>query len=602
MSGIDVENYLAQKGDFRRSGSEMIGYCPSCNARHERSLSVNTETGQWVCNRKSNCGASGGFAALQVAYGDKPVRNTNILDMPPRTYTDPKRSAKAIKADGVEFLTSRGLNDLTVAAWRCGQAVSWFRKLNAEGEGVCWPVYGPDGNLVNVKSRALLAKDFNNQKGCAQWPVGLHLVDVAINGKSVTFTEGELDAMSLYQLGQRNVCSLPNGAGDQTWIDLAWDWLAGFDTIYLCVDTDKAGQDAQEKIIRRLGYQWSVRVVTMPGGHKDANEALAAGVTREQIAAAFAGAREITPDTVFRADHYTEAVIALLRNRNKMTGFSSGFSTLDALTHGFRGSELSVWTGQSGSGKSTVLGQIIVNSLRDGVKTCISSLEIPPQFYASWLALQACGDGDPTDSMAERAMRWMGTGLYFIHRVTSSALDDMLNDWAYCAQRYGCKQFVVDPLQCIEAGQDEYAAQAKIVQGLLRFARQYDVHVHLVAHPKKLESDTAAIGQNSVKGNKAITDLAHNIFAVVRGATATVIQVLKVREYGVAMGASSVLTVDANCKQVFDASSGSPDFWPWIDDVEGNIPAFDDPIPPRRTTAEPDWMNTAEPLTERRPA
>lgn len=593
MSAIDVEGYLHQKGQWRQHGSEWIGYCPACNARHERSLSVNVETGQWVCNRKSNCGASGGFASLQAAYGDKPVRNTNIIDMPQRSYSDPKRNAKAIKADGIEFLTGRGLTDLTVAAWRCGQAVSWFRKLNAEGDGICWPVYAPDGKLANIKSRALLVKDFANQKGCAQWPVGLHLVDVSINGKSVTFTEGELDAMSLFQLGQRNVCSLPNGAGDQTWIDLAWDWLAGFDTIYLCLDTDKAGQDALEKIIRRLGYQWAVKVITLPGGHKDANEALMAGVTKEQIASAFAGAREITPDTVFRADHYTDAVKERLRNRDKMTGFSSGFASLDAVTHGFRGSELTIWTGQSGSGKSTVLGQVIVNSLRDNVKTCVSSLEIPPHAYLSWLAMQATGQGSPTDTMVDKVMTWFATGMFFIHRVTSAKLDDMLADWAYCAQRHGCKQFVADPMQCIDAGADEYAAQAKIIQGLLQFARQYDVHVHLVAHPKKLDSDTATIGQNDVKGNKAVTDLAHNILAVVRGDAVTAVNVLKVREYDY-RGKRAIVTVDANCKQVFEVASGVPDFWPWINaanETEDDIPEWTDD-PPHKGL-----MDYDEPLT-----
>lgn len=591
MSSVDVENYLALKGGFRRQGSEMIGYCPTCNARHERSLSVNVETGQWVCNRKSNCGASGGFAALQTAYGEKPVRQTSIIDMPQRTYIDPQRNAKALKADGIEFLTGRGLSDLTIAAWRCGQAVSWFRKINAEGEGICWPVYGPDGKLVNVKSRALLAKDFNNQKGCAQWPVGLHLVDVAINGKAVTFTEGELDAMSLYQLGQRNVCSLPNGAGDQTWIDLAWDWLAGFDTIYLCMDTDKAGQDALDKIIRRLGYQWSIRVVTIPGGHKDANEALMAGVTREAIAAAFENAKEHAPDTVHAADYYADLVWEKLQNRNKMTGFSSGFPSVDQFTHGFRGSELSVWTGQSGSGKSTVLGQIVVNSMRDGVKTCVSSLEIPPDSYSVWLALQASGDAELTKDMSRKTMTWLGTGVYFVHRVTSSNIDDLIGDWAYCAQRHGCRQFVVDPLQCIEAGHDEYVAQSKIMQALLRFARQYDVHVHLVAHPKKLETDTTAIGQNSIKGNKVITDLAHNIFSVVRGVAATTINVLKVREYGVPHDAKTVVAVDANCKQVFETTAGLPDFWPWINEANGTD------VDIWATKMPRDIFDTPEPLT-----
>ncbi len=189
----------------------------------------------------------------------------------------------------------------------------------------------------------------------------------------------------------------------------------------------------------------------------------------------------------------------------------------------------------------------------------------------TWLTLQATGMGRPDDAQVEAAMRWLGTGFYMIHRVTSANLDDLLSDWAYCAQRHGCKQFIVDPLQCIDAGQDEYAAQAKIITALVRFARQYSCHVHLVAHPKKTENDKTELGQNTIKGNKAITDLAHNIFAVVRGESTTTISVIKVREYGVSPGTIVGVMVDRFSKQVYD-SKGPPDFWPWINRADDSEP------------------------------
>lgn len=565
----EIEGYLATKGQWRKQGDEWIGYCPACNARHERSLSVNVTTGQWVCNRKNNCGKSGGINALRELYGDRVM--TKLLEFTPRReYKDPTHNARKLKPDGLEFLHSRGLDDLTIGAWKVGQEQAFYRKLNTKGEGIVWPVYDGAGKLVNLKGRCLLVKDFTNKAGCAQWPVGLHLVDTERCGTRLILTEGELDAMAGHQMGLRNIVSLPNGAGDQTWIDLAWDWLARFDTIALCLDADKAGSDAKDRIIRRLGFRWRIVDVTLPDGRKDLNECLMAGDNPEVIRAAIDNGREVRPEHINSAEFYTERVLDRLDRRQGMTGTPSGFRRLDELLRGFRDSELTVWTGQSGSGKSTVLGMASINAITHGVRTCISSLELPPDQYLSWLTLQATGEEQPGRFLGRRAMKWLGTGLIMVDQVGSVELPKLLEDWAYCAQRFGCRSFIADSLQCIDAGADETAGQRTIIKALVQFAHQYRCHVHLVAHPRKTEADNHDLNQVDVKGNKAVTDLAHNIIGVLKGETATTLKVLKNREFGTTGKAG--VCISADCKQVFDGS-GPPDFGPWISEVcDGDIP------------------------------
>lgn len=565
LTTIDVEGYLSSKGTWKRSGDELIGYCPACNGTSERSLSVNATTGQWICNRQNNCGQSGNLRALQDLYGDKPAtRGTPVVPQLERTYVDPKHAATALKSNGRAWLNARGLDDLTIGAWRVGQERAYYRKADGEADGLAWPVYDDKRKLVNLKGRCLKIKDFVNKKGCAQWPVGIHLVDVALCGKRLILVEGEIDAMSGHHYGLRNIVSLPNGAGDQKWIDLAWDWLGQFETIVLCLDADKAGREALAAILNRLRFQWDIRVATLPNGHKDLNECLVSGVTKAAITEAIDGAIEHKPARVMEPSEFRHKFHERWKNRHGMSGWLSGIRTLDLKTHGFRAGELSIWTGQSGSGKSTVLAQILVNAVQLGQRSCVSSIEIPPYAYLVWLGMQAAGMASYKATVADDVLNWLSTGLTMINTIGVVTLEDLLEDWAYCAQRKGCQQFVADPMQNIRAdGRDENTSQRAIIQALIGFAHQYGVHVHLVAHPRKVNTDTQELGQNDVSGSKSVTDLAHNIFVIRRTPEQTFITVKKVRDYG--SEGHVAIVVDPDNKQVYELAGGKPNFWAWID-------------------------------------
>ena len=54
----------------------------------------------------------------------------------------------------------------------------------------------------------------------------------------------------------------------------------------------------------------------------------------------------------------------------------SGIPALDMRIGGFYGGELSVWTGKRGGGKSTLLGQLLVEALDQGQRVCAYSGEL----------------------------------------------------------------------------------------------------------------------------------------------------------------------------------------------------------------------------------
>ena len=89
----------------------------------------------------------------------------------------------------------------------------------------------------------------------------------------IFITEGEIDALTLWDQGIKNVVGITTGAGS---FDPAWiDQLQAVKKIILCYDPDEPGQKGAREAARRLGYDRCFNVV-LPDG-QDVNEYFRAG-------------------------------------------------------------------------------------------------------------------------------------------------------------------------------------------------------------------------------------------------------------------------------------------------------------------------------------
>ena len=73
-----------------------------------------------------------------------------------------------------------------------------------------------------------------------------------------------------------------------------------------------------------------------------------------------------------------------------VSAFSS-FKAIDNLLHGFREKELTVWTGVPGSGKSTILNQIMLQTIQQNGKVAIFSGEMSKERVLKWAMIQYYG-------------------------------------------------------------------------------------------------------------------------------------------------------------------------------------------------------------------
>jgi twinkle protein len=169
----------------------------------------------------------------------------------------------------------------------------------------------------------------------------------------VTVVEGELDAMSAFQMLSDNryknpVVSLPSASPSGKLWERTKGWLDSFDKIILSVDNDEPGREVAERI--SLMFPGKVRVMDH-GQYKDANEFLQAGKQREYKNAWWA-AKPYRPDDMLVDP---EDYLSLYEESPDFEYFETGIPELDEKILGINKGYLTVIQAPTGCGKTEVM-------------------------------------------------------------------------------------------------------------------------------------------------------------------------------------------------------------------------------------------------------
>jgi len=205
----------------------------------------------------------------------------------------------------------------------------------------------------SYKVRLLDKKSFYSQGDISK--AGLFGRDrfMAAGNKTVTITEGELDALSLWQVLRSPVVSVHSASSAFADCSVDRSWVNSFDKIVLAFDGDEAGREAAAKVAKLFDYN-KVFVVRYPGGtRKDANDYLRAG-ERDELLTLWHGAKKFLPETIVSSWHEFEKII----NEKPKLGVPYPFPTLNYMTYGIRTGESVLITAQEGVGKTEVMHAI----------------------------------------------------------------------------------------------------------------------------------------------------------------------------------------------------------------------------------------------------
>jgi twinkle protein len=400
----------------------------------------------------------------------------------------------------------------TVANWFAGRGIQPDTlkrfKIFADRDDTAIFPYLRDGQILHYKFRSVKDKKFWCSKDTEKCLFGWHALKPG--ARSVILTEGEMDCLAMAQYGFQAL-SIPyggGGGGKQDWIESEWENLEQFDTIFLAMDADEAGNTATQDLVERLGRH-RCRVVKLP--HKDANDCLMKGIKREDIVFAIRESRTLDPKELRNAREFTQQVTERFHPVSKA---AQGF-----LMPWLRVSEtfLMEWgcttiiAGYAGHGKSEVVGQLVLDAIRQNVRVCAASLEFRSAKWLQRLVRQASGNAAPSHSLISQSLDWIGQGLWAFDVYGAAKPDRILEVFGYAHRRYGVKFFVIDNWSKLGIADDDLAEQKRIISLITEFAVQYNVHVIVVNHLRKVEDDFSAANKLSVKGSGAIVDLADNV-------------------------------------------------------------------------------------------
>jgi twinkle protein len=182
----------------------------------------------------------------------------------------------------------------------------------------------------------------------------------------------------------------------------------------------------------------------------------------------------------------------------------------------FRPGEVSLYAGVNGHGKSMFLSQIELDLSYQGERVMVASFEMRPVQQMHRMSRQAYAGREPSIPFLKALHKWTDGRLWIYDHVGAVDWRKVIAVMRYAAKQFGITQFVVDSLMKCVKGEDDYNGQKDFVNELCAFAQAHRVHVHLVHHVRKGESEHKAPGKFDIKGAGAITDLVDNVFIVWR--------------------------------------------------------------------------------------
>ena len=218
---------------------------------------------------------------------------------------------------------------------------------------------------------------------------------------------------------------------------------------------------------------------------------------------------------VLPANAWQTEINHILQNGSKLTGAKLPWSK----THydiRFRPSEVTLWQGINGHGKSQILGMACLWFIKQGEGVCIASFEMKPELTYLRMLRQAATTDRPSVQFSDKLLEWSDDKFYIYDHLGAVQPERIYAAIKYAAIELKLKHFVIDNLMKCIKGEDDYSGQKAFVDRICALARELNIHVHLVHHVRKGQSENEIPSKFDSRGSGTITDQVDQILTVWR--------------------------------------------------------------------------------------
>lgn len=488
--------------------------CPVCTPtrknKSDRSLYINFNSGVAKCY---NCEAL--------------FFKENIEKEVEKKYTLPKqdwRNYTELSDKLVKYFEGRKINQFTLKHFGITEETQYQPVLGKEVNNIVFNYFEGE-TLVNKKYRSARKKFTQSKNGK---PI-FYNINSVIGQEEVYILEGEIEVLTLFEIGIKNAISLPNGANDN---DAYWmnseKYLKDVKKFYIATDNDEKGNEVSDKIAQRLGRYRCERVIYE---NKDANDDLVAGVLEKSIR----NTKKYPVSGTFTVLDLYDGILDLYDNGLPQTLYPKHkcFGNLKNIFSVMRG-HLITGTGIPSHGKSNFTDWYVLNLVKDyNLKASFFSPEHSPmKLYQSNIIQKVIGRNFwkdigkvPRISKIDIAKytEWANERIYLTSAENGETpdWDWLLNTFKEQMFNYGVDIFVIDAFnKVILEGRDERREINKILTKLTSFAQSNNVIIFLVAHPTKMRKNEKGIYDiptlYDVSGSADFRNQTHNGYGVYR--------------------------------------------------------------------------------------
>lgn len=205
----------------------------------------------------------------------------------------------------------------------------------------------------------------------------------------------------------------------------------------------------------------------------------------------------------------------------------TGFTELDHAIVGLNMSEVTLLSGSNSSGKSSWLNTLILNIIQQGTNVALWSGELRPDILKAWIQMVAAGKeylkpssyGDGKfyvpQQIGELIDQWLDGKFFLYNNEYGTKWQQIFNDMQELL-KVNVKVFVLDNLFSLDIDLfdgDRNNKQKELILQIKDFAKKNNVHIILVAHPRK---SLTFLRKNDISGTSDLTNAVDNVFIVHR--------------------------------------------------------------------------------------
>lgn len=326
-------------------------------------------------------------------------------------------------------------------------------------------------------------KGFKSDKlfGMDKFPAG--------SAQAVTITEGELDAMSGFQMmgSKYPFVSLPSATPSKKLLENCKEWLGSFKKIYLSLDTD----DKAEKFAIALMNLFPNRVYKVPHDvYKDANDFLMADAG-EKFSKAWFSSGLFTPDNIYATE---EDFLELLHDTPDHSYVPTGIVALDDKILGLMQGHFTVIKAPTGIGKSEFMRYLEYNLVKNHPDVRFATWHLEETKLRSLLGVVSYLLNDNLTRKdliheknrlhdVEDAIRYItqNTGYMQFHLREEDGPDELIEQIRVLTQVYGCKYVFFEPIQDVVTVSNDESKEGMLADLSVRLSKlAADLNVGIV--------------------------------------------------------------------------------------------------------------------------